>query len=746
MAKLLQKVYIMALCLLTITMNLYAQDNQHKKIGLVLAGGGAKGVAHIGALKVIEESGIPIDYITGTSMGALIGALYSIGYSASELDSLVRTQDWTTLLSDKIDWKDRSQFYKMYGNVYTISLPMGVNRGKKKRSIEIPAGFIKGQNISNLFSELTIGYHSHIPFDSLPIPFACVATNISTGKPYVFREGILQEAMRASMSIPGAFEPVLYKDSLLLVDGGVVNNFPADVAKEMGADLLIGIDLDNGFKEQGQIHNVVDIFEQLNEMLGYDSYTKNKELLDIHIHPNLKEYSIASFTNEAIDSMIAIGERCARNNWDKLIELKKRAGYEVNSQASPQHIHKLAPDDMLVIRKIEYHGAEESEKHWIHKIMKLNDSSLISPQNIQEAIKKIYATGNYSQITYALEGDGPYDLHFTLERRPPRSINLGFRFDSEVYAALLLNTTLRTPRAQATQLSISGRLGENPWGEFGISFGDGFLNRLDIGYRIQYNDYHLYYKGKRLAPIVNLNHRAYINLANISRGHFNFQAGLRYDYYDYRDILALRDTIKANLHGSGSYVTYHASLQYNNLENHTFPRSGMLLKLNYNLITSNFVHLNGHSPAHIINYKYKHIVRLTNSVKFIPQIDGRVIFKEFDQTPIPFVNYIGGSEDGRYTEQQISMPGIKFTEIAQNSVLKLSGDIRYNIGRGHYAEAGAAYMQNKNTFKEMIRSKGMWGMKVSYAYNALFGPITVTYSTCDEYWKNAVYISVGYYF
>lgn len=744
--KLLQRICILTMCLLTISTNLYSQDNQHKKIGLVLAGGGAKGMAHIGVLKVIEESGIPIDYITGTSIGALIGALYSIGYSASELDSLVRTQDWNTLLSDRISWKDRSQFYKMYGNVYSISLPLGVNRGKSKRSIEIPAGFIKGQNISNLFSELTMGYHSHISFDSLPIPFACVATNISTGKPYIFREGILLDAMRASMSIPGAFEPVKYKDSLLLVDGGVVNNFPVDIAKEMGADILIGIDLDNGFKEREKINNVIDILEQLNEMLGYESYTKNKELLDLHIHPDLKEYSIASFTNEAIDTMIAIGERCARANWGRLIELKKQAGYSPNSQDSPPHIHKLNSTDMLMIRKIEYHGAEDGDKRWIQKIMKLSDSSLISPENIQQAIKKIYATGNYSQIKYSLVGEGPYDLHFTLERRPPRSINLGFRFDSEVYAALLLNTTIRTPRTQATQLSISGRLGENPWGEIGVSFGDGFMNRFDIGYRIQYNDYHLYYKGKRLSPIVNLNHRAYIKFANLSRGNFNFQAGLRYDYYDYRDILALRDTIKANLHGSGSYVTYQASVQYNSLENHTFPRSGLLLKVNYDIATTNFVRLCKTLPAHILSYQYKHIVRITNSVKFIPQIDGRVIFKDFEETPVPLMNYIGGNENGRYNEQQISMSGIKFTEIGLNSVLKLSGDLRYNIGRGHYAELGASYLQSQNTFKDMIRSKGTWGMKATYAYNAIFGPITLTYSICDAYWNNSVYISAGYYF
>lgn len=731
--------------LLCVTIS-FAQNAERKKIGLVLGGGGAKGAAHIGAIKVIEEAGIPIDYIAGTSIGALIGALYSIGYTSHELETLIKSQEWKSLLSDKVNWKDRSQFYKMYGNVYTISVPMGVNRDKSKRSIEIPTGFIKGQNITSLFSELTIGYHSHTSFDSLPIPFACVAADISTGKEYVFREGILQQAMRASMSIPGAFEPVPLNDTMLLIDGGVINNFPTDIVKEMGADIIIGIDLDNGYKQKEQIKNVVDIFEQLNEMLGYDNYEKNKKLLDIHIHPNLKNYSMASFNTVAIDSMLLIGEREARNHWDELIALKKRAGIEDDEKRVHIQKHKISTKDTLNLNSITFDNIDKGDEKWIKRIAQLKNKKQITPTEIEEATNRLYATGNYSQVLYSLNGEEPYDLTFTFKERAPSTVNLGFRFDSEVYAALLLNTTIRTPRIKGAQLSLSGRLGENPWGEISISFGDGFLNKMDLGYRIHYNDFHLYQHNKRMASLTNLNHRAYLKMANISRGNMNIQAGLRYDYYHYKNIITVRDSIHEDLHASGSFLAYIASLTYNSTESNTFPKKGTQFKINYELLTSNFAKLYNKAPAHILSYKFKHYVRITNSVHLIPQIDGRIIFKNFKETPIPFLNYIGGNEDGRYSEQQLSMPGIKFNEIAQNSVLKLSADLRYNIGRGHYAELGASYLLNKDNFRDMIQSKGDWSMKAKYSYNAIFGPISVTYAICSKYWDNTIYIGIGHYF
>lgn len=174
------------------------------KVALVLSGGGAKGMAHIGVLRVLERAGIPVDIITGTSMGALIGGLYSIGYDAETLDSLVRVQDWKTLLSDKADSRNQSLAEREKQHTYILSRPLSIAR----KSSNASGGLISGTNLSQLFTRLTVGWHDSIDFATLPIPFACVATNIVDNTEYVFHNGYLPTAMRASMAIPGVFTPV----------------------------------------------------------------------------------------------------------------------------------------------------------------------------------------------------------------------------------------------------------------------------------------------------------------------------------------------------------------------------------------------------------------------------------------------------------------------------------------------------------------------------------------------------------
>ena len=210
-----------------------------KKVGIVLSGGGAKGVAHIGALKVIEEAGIPIDYVVGTSMGAIVGGLYSIGYTPQQLDSIVNAQDWKYLLSDALDPETTLLSEKLREEQYLLSVPIA---GKSAHVSD--AGIIKGRNISRLLSELTVGYHDSISFNRMPIPFACVSDNIVNGSKVVFHNGILATAMRASMSIPGVFAPV-YLNGMVLVDGGLTDNYPVDIARQMGAEIIIGVDVQN---------------------------------------------------------------------------------------------------------------------------------------------------------------------------------------------------------------------------------------------------------------------------------------------------------------------------------------------------------------------------------------------------------------------------------------------------------------------------------------------------------------------
>ena len=237
---------VLSMCLL-LPFSLYSQE-QRKKVGVVLSGGGAKGMAHIKALKVIEEAGIPIDYIAGTSMGAIVGGLYAIGYTPEQLDSMVRKQNWTFLLSDRIKRSAMSLTDRERSEKFIVSIPFT----KSPKDAASSGGIIKGQNLANLFSDLTMGYHDSINFDKLPIPFACVAANVVNGEQIIFHNGILSTAMRASMAIPGVFTPVR-QDSMVLVDGGIVNNYPADVVKAMGADVIIGVDVQNALKKADKL-------------------------------------------------------------------------------------------------------------------------------------------------------------------------------------------------------------------------------------------------------------------------------------------------------------------------------------------------------------------------------------------------------------------------------------------------------------------------------------------------------------
>ena len=244
-------------------------DETRKKVGIVLSGGGAKGVAHIGALKVIREAGIPIDYIAGTSMGSIVGGLSAIGYTPHQLDSMVKAQDWLFLLSDKIKRSEQSMEERKDAETYILSVPLS-----KKLRRKASGGMIQGVNLYNLFQDLTMGYHDSINFNKLPIPFACVSEDIVNGSKHVFHNGELPFAMRSSMAIPGVFTP-MRQDSMVFVDGGMIDNYPVDVCRAMGADIIIGIDVQNALKTSNELNSVSDVLFQIIDLTGQASYEKN---------------------------------------------------------------------------------------------------------------------------------------------------------------------------------------------------------------------------------------------------------------------------------------------------------------------------------------------------------------------------------------------------------------------------------------------------------------------------------------
>ena len=227
------------------------------KIGVVLSGGGAKGLAHIGALKVIEEAGIQIDYIGGSSIGAIVGALYASGYSASQLDSIFQEINFNFLIQDEVPRSAKTFYEKEETEKYALTLPFD------DFIISFPSGLSRGQNLYNLMSRLTTHLGNVQDFSKMPIPFFCIASNIETGEEVILDSGSLAKAVSASGAIPSVFSPVKI-DGKLLTDGGVTNNYPVSELRERGADIIIGVDVQDSLADKKQLRSVFDILTQIN--------------------------------------------------------------------------------------------------------------------------------------------------------------------------------------------------------------------------------------------------------------------------------------------------------------------------------------------------------------------------------------------------------------------------------------------------------------------------------------------------
>lgn len=203
-------------------------------------------------------------------------------------------------------------------------------------------------------------------FDRLPIPFACVASNLVDGKEVVLDRGSLPLSMRASMAIPGVFAPVL-KNGMVLVDGGISNNFPADLAKQMGADILIGVDVQAELRDAEGLESVTGIIDQMTSFLGIQKYEENKKLLNVYIKPDVAPYSAASFSREAIDTLIMRGERVARSQWDELIALKKEIGIGEEAKEEKEIENKLLESDTIWVNRIVIKGIDERDEKWLKR-------------------------------------------------------------------------------------------------------------------------------------------------------------------------------------------------------------------------------------------------------------------------------------------------------------------------------------------------------------------------------------------
>ena len=723
--------------------NMSAQQDEgpakRKKVGVVLSGGGAKGMAHIGVLKVLERAGIPVDVITGTSMGSIIGGLYAIGYNANSLDSVVRKQDWSYVITDKEDLRNQSLSDRRKQYTYAFSTGLSF----KKKSSE--GGIIKGKNLAELFGQLCTGYTDSLDFSTdLKIPFACVATNIIDNSEIDFHSGRLPQAMRASMAIPAAFAPVRLGD-MVLVDGGLKNNYPADIAREMGADIIIGVTVQGEPKKAEDIKGTLGVLSQIVDVNCKNKVEENLAITDLHMQVNTTGYSTASFSTAAIDTLVRRGEEEAMQHWDELIALKQKIG--IDDSFSPTIHHPLRPKVMTerqYVKNYMFENMTPQDERFLRQKFHLNKTDSIDANLQQQLTTSMRVDLFYKTAECRLlpNDDGVYVV-LTAGDRKSAQAHVGLRFDTEEYAALLLGLEVPLKTAVPMNTEFTLRLGKRIMARGELTFHPRSFTRPTFSFTYRRNDIDCYVRGDRDYSILYNQFQAEALPINHDFRNFNFQAGLRWDYFHYRDKLESEQSTDITLN-DGHYISYRARLSYNSEDDWYFPTRGARFSAGYAYVTDNFVKLDGRSGLHKISADWRKSFTFGRRFTLQPMAYGRLLLG--NTTPLIFANTVGGDWFGHYIEQQMPFAGIGNVEYVADQfvAVQLQGQLR--IASNHYVLLRLAGAQQAEKLKELFDHKTLYGIQGAYYYKTMFGPLGATFGYSNRTKKPYFFLDLGYEF
>ena len=452
------KTSLLILLLLLLNLAAGAQENRRPKVGLVLSGGGAKGMAHIGVIRVLEEAGFQADVVTGTSMGSIIGALHSIGYNGEELSRVNREADWGILLTNDIPFNRIFLPEKYDYKRFLINIPVSAD------GVKMPAGVIDGQELALLFSKLTFRTAGVTQFDEYPLPFRCVAADIVKAEPVVFKSGDLATAMRSSMAIPSVFSPVLLDSNTLLVDGGVYRNFPAQEAKDLGADYILGVYV--GFPDKVKaedLSELTSILARTTLLSGTKDVQEQTKLIDFLIVPDLREYGASSFSKGI--SIEKQGEAAARSVFHQL----KHIADSINSLGPAPPRKTLPQNDSVWITDIKFNHLNHTSEDFILKKSGLGPNMWVTPDILAEAIYLTFGTLYFEKITYQFNRlpDG-MQLVLNIRERPRSYVKTSIHFDNFFGVGLILGFSTHNLLLNGTKLNIIADISNYP--QFRINY------------------------------------------------------------------------------------------------------------------------------------------------------------------------------------------------------------------------------------------------------------------------------------
>ncbi len=733
-----------------VTYSLVFSQNSNKlktkdlKVGLVLSGGGAKGLAHIGAIKVLEEAGIRIDYIGGTSAGAMVGALYAAGYNAQELDSILRSYDYNELVQNPNSREYRSFYQKENTERYALTLPI------KNRTIGLPVALSRGQNMLNELAKLTKHVHDINDFKKLPIPFYCVATNIENGEQVVIEKGFLPQAIRASGAFPSVFEPVKIEGDYL-VDGGITNNFPVDIMLTKDVDVIIGIDI------QGKLEKVEDLDSApkiVMQIVSFQMYGDKKEKIDktdVHIKPDMKDYTVVSF--DKMEEIISAGELATRYEMEYLVAIASQ------QTKKPLKIRKkLAKfkNKYLRIKKVHITGIENYTRNYVLSKLELNRNKKdsISYKEFIKNVNTLAGTKNFRSIDYTIKSfeDGSI-IQFNLkENEVSNFVKLSAHYDNVYKTGVLLNFTGKHFLTNNDIVSTDFVLGDNIRYNLNYLIDNGFHWRFGISHRYNSLKRNFFIEPDNNTPV------SFTNSVPIKYNEFATQlyfqtkfkekfainGGFKHQFFNISTKILNNNQNENFYFDKSDYFGAFLGIKLDTRDAKNFTKKGWYFDAKYNTYFSSSDYNNDFEPFSQI--KANIIFTNTFFKKFTTQFDissGLTI-----GSGNPTFDFSLGGYNENNIHNFISFHGYDFADLSDASYLKVATTLRYELLSKSYISLTAnAAGVNKEFFSQgSVLDDLKSGFSAGLGINSIIGPIEVKYALTPDNNKKYWYFNVGFWF
>lgn len=720
--------------------------SRRPKIGLTLSGGAAKGLAHIGILKAIDSAGLKVDYITGTSMGSIIGALYAAGYSGNEIEQLARKVEWDVLLSNQSSLRALLMAEKEEYSRYAVELPW-VNNGFK-----LPTGVLQAEELWLKLSELFFPVYNTKNFGDFSIPFKCIGTDIATGEAVVMDKGEVVTAIRASMAIPSLFTAVEY-EGRRLVDGGIVRNFPVSDVKAMGADIVIGSQAATGLLPKEKLVNAFQILLQIAFLKEAEDNRKGVEQCDIYIAMPMENYNAGSFNKSK--EILQFGLEEGRKVYPRLKRVVDSLDQLYGQR--PSIGNRLPVVDSIKISSIEISGLDNTTKDFFVHMMGFETNRYYTAARLTKMVRKVFGTRYYNRVVYALEPqqDSTVKIVFDVTENPLSFAKLGIHYNTFTGIGILVNLTSRNLLLQHSRSTAILNLGDNlrTRVEHLQYLGRGKNIAMILGAQYDRINFTTYNKFKKDGLYGMQLFKAAANMQYSGNRKFTVGLGTRYEWIKYKP------TIQSvfDLSGKNEFVSSYVYAAVNTLDKNIYPRRGWKVDTElgwiFNQSPSVTYFSNGEPITNLdsVGISYNNFPRLTLNTEVYAPVTTRTTFFSLFQSGINF-NYkqnilndfiIGGMS--RLFKNQVLFAGLEEGSITTPSVASVQVGARYELfNNGFLLLRTNALVNNFISTNNILQKPNfLSGHAVSFGYNFALGPLEVSAMYCDQSKRVHSYINLG---